>query len=107
MYWIHQNKAISYRVNESHILSLKRSRNEGKHKKGEVLNITVKDYLEKSDKFKSNYKGYKVAVEFEEKELPLEPYYLGLWLSDGHSYSNESLILMKKLLITLINMQKN
>ena len=87
MYWIHQNKAMSYRVNESHILSLKRSRNEGKHKKGEVLNITVKEYLEKSDKFKSNYKGYKVAVEFEEKELPLEPYYLGLWLGDGHSYS--------------------
>jgi replicative DNA helicase len=87
MYWIHQNKAISYRVNESHILSLKRSRNEGNHKKGDVLNISVKDYLEKSDKFKSNYKGYKVAVEFEEKELPIEPYYLGLWLGDGHSYS--------------------
>ncbi|TRX35221.1 replicative DNA helicase [Flavobacterium restrictum] len=87
MYWIHQNKAMSYRVNESHILSLKRSRNEGNHKKGDVLNITVKDYLTKSDKFKSNYKGYKVAVEFEEKNLPLEPYYLGLWLGDGHSYS--------------------
>ena len=87
MYWIHQNKAISYRVNESHILSLKRSRNEGNHKQGDVLNITVKDYLEKSDKFKSNYKGYKVGVEFDLKELPLEPYYLGLWLGDGHSYS--------------------
>ncbi len=87
MYWIHQNKAISYRVNESHILSLKRSRNEGKHKQGDVLNITVKDYLEKSSKFKSNYKGYKVGVEFDAKELPLEPYYLGLWLGDGHSYS--------------------
>ena len=87
MYWIHQNKAISYRVNESHILSLKRSRNEGNHKQGDVLNITVKDYLEKSDKFKSNYKGYKVGVEFDSKELPLEPYYLGLWLGDGHSYS--------------------
>ena len=87
MYWIHQNKAMSYRVNESHILSLKRSRNEGNHKQGDVLNITVKDYLEKSDKFKSNYKGYKVAVEFDSKELPLEPYYLGLWLGDGHSYS--------------------
>ncbi len=87
MYWVHQNKAMSYRVNESHILSLKRSRNEGAHKKGDVLNITVKDYLEKSDKFKSNYKGYKVAVDFTEKGLPLEPYYLGLWLGDGHSYS--------------------
>ena len=87
MYWIHQNKAISYRVNESHILSLKRSRNEGGHKKGDVLNITVKDYLEKSEKFKSNYKGYKVAVDFSEKPVSLEPYYLGLWLGDGHSYS--------------------
>lgn len=87
MYWIHQNKAISYRVNESHILSLKRSRNEGNHKKGTVLNITVKDYLAKSDKFKSNYKGYKVNVEFDEIDVPIEPYYLGLWIGDGHSYS--------------------
>ncbi|WP_435354988.1 replicative DNA helicase [Emticicia sp. SJ17W-69] len=88
MYWIRQNKAIDYRVNESHILSLKRSRNEGKYKKGEVLNITVKDYLDKSDKFKSNYKGYKVEIDFEERNLELEPYFLGLWLGDGHSYSS-------------------
>ena len=38
-------KASSYRVNESHILSLKRSRTEGPHTKGDVLNITVQDYL--------------------------------------------------------------
>ena len=87
MYWIHQNKAMSYRVNESHILSLKRSRSEGGHTKGKVLNITVKDYLEKSDKFKTNYKGYKTEVEFDAKLLTLEPYFLGLWLGDGHSYS--------------------
>lgn len=83
MYWVRQNKGMDYRVNESHILSLKRSRNEGGHQKGEVLNISVKDYLQKSDKFKSNYKGYKVAVEFEEKELAIAPYFLGLWLGDG------------------------
>lgn len=85
MYWVRQNKAIDYRVNESHILSLKRSRNEGPHKNGDVLNINVKEYLEKSDKFKSNYKGYKVAVNFNEKELNIEPYFLGLWLGDGAS----------------------
>jgi replicative DNA helicase len=88
MYWVHQNHGISYRVNESHILSLKRSRREGNHEHGEILNIEVKDYLTKSDKFKSNYKGYKVAVEFDEKPLPLNPYFLGLWLGDGHSYSS-------------------
>lgn len=88
MYWVHQNHGISYRVNESHILSLKRSRREGGHEHGEVLNIEVRDYITKSEKFKSNYKGYKVAVEFDEKELPIKPYFMGLWLGDGHSYSS-------------------
>lgn len=83
MYWIRQNKGMDYRVNESHILSLKRSRSEYCHKNGDVLNISVKDYLKKSDKFKSNYKGYKVAVEFSEKKLPIDPYFIGLWLGDG------------------------
>ncbi|CAA6824755.1 MAG: Replicative DNA helicase (EC [uncultured Sulfurovum sp.] len=64
MYWVRQNKGIDYRVNKSHILSLKRSRNEGKHKHGDILNIEVSDYIEKSNKFKSNYKGYKAKLDF-------------------------------------------
>ncbi|MEQ9298985.1 MAG: replicative DNA helicase [Cyclobacteriaceae bacterium] len=88
MYHIHQNKGISYRVNESHIISLKRSRNEGGHQRGDLLDICLREYLGKSDKFKSNYKGYKVPVEFKESHLPLNPYYLGVWLGDGHSYSS-------------------
>ncbi|BDY12665.1 replicative DNA helicase [Hydrogenimonas cancrithermarum] len=83
MYWVRQNRGIDYRVNESHILSLKRSRNENGHRHGEILNIPLKEYLKKSDKFKSNYKGYKVAVEFAEKEVPVDPYFLGIWLGDG------------------------
>ena len=85
MYWVRQNKGDDYRVNESHILSLKRSRNEGPHRHGDVLNITVKDYLAKDPKFRSNYKGYKVAIEFEARELPVDPYFLGVWLGDGAS----------------------
>ncbi|UFH60537.1 replicative DNA helicase [Sulfurovum mangrovi] len=85
MYWVRQNKGVDYRVNKSHILSLKRSRNDGRHKHGDVLNIKVADYIEKSDKFKTNYKGYKVGVEFNEKPLEIEPYFLGLWLGDGRS----------------------
>ncbi len=85
MYWVRQNKGDDYRVNESHILSLKRSRSEGPHRHGDVLNITVKDYLAKGPKFRSNYKGYKVPVEFEAQELPVDPYFLGLWLGDGSS----------------------
>lgn len=85
MYWIRQNKGIDYRVNESHILSLKRSRTEWQHHNRDVLNISVREYLSRSPKFKSNYKGYKVAVEFPERPLPLHPYFLGLWLGDGTS----------------------
>ncbi|PJJ60871.1 replicative DNA helicase [Hymenobacter chitinivorans DSM 11115] len=85
MYWVRQNKAEAYRVNESHILSLKRSRTEGPHRHGDVLNITVKDWLSKSEKFRSNYKGYKVPVEFAAQEVTVDPYFLGVWLGDGSS----------------------
>ena len=85
MYWVRQNKGIDYRVNESHILSLKRSRNEGKHKHGDVLNISIKDYNKKSNKFHTNYKGYKVGIDFAKQELHIDPYFLGIWLGDGTS----------------------
>ena len=85
MYWVRQNKGVDYRVNESHILSLRRSRTEGPHKNADVLNINVKEFLEKSPKFKNNYKGYKVSVEFKEKKMMINPYFLGLWLGDGSS----------------------
>ena len=85
MYWVHQNKGIDYRVNKSHILSLKRSRNGGKHTHGDILNISVDAYLKRSEKFKTNYKGYKVGVEFAQQEVEIDPYFLGLWLGDGIS----------------------
>jgi replicative DNA helicase len=87
MYWVRQNKALDYRVNASHILSLKRSRNENNSKNGDVLNLPLTDYMAASAKFKSNYKGYKMAVAFAEQTLPLCPYFLGLWLGDGTSAS--------------------
>ena len=83
MYWIRQNKAIDYRVNESHILSLKRSRSEGKHQNGDVLNLPLLEYLNASEKFKSNYKGYKVTVDFAEQALPINPYFLVLMVWIG------------------------
>ncbi len=85
MYWVRQNKGMDYRVNESHILSLKKRRQEGRHDRGSIIDISVRDYLNRSGKFKSNYKGYKVSVNFPEQALPLPPYFLGLWLGDGSS----------------------
>ncbi len=89
MYWVRQNKGLDYRVNESHILALKRSRTEWSHQNGDILEISVRDWLAQSPKFRTNYKGYKVAVEFPEKSLPLPPYFVGLWLGDGTSTKAE------------------
>ncbi len=88
MYWVRQKHGIDYRVNESHILSLKRSRNEGPHKQGDVLNIDINSYITKSDKWKTNYKGYKTAVDFNYTDVIIDPYFLGLWLGDGKSDSS-------------------
>ena len=102
MYWIRQNKGIDYRVNESHILSLKRSRNEGKHKYGDILNISIKEWLKKSKKFHSNYKGYKVAIDFPKQQLPVDPYFLGIWLGDGAS-SNVAIATKDQEIIDYLN----
>jgi hypothetical protein len=52
-----------------------------------VIEISVKDYLKLSDKKKGFLKGYRTAVDFEEKELPMDPYMIGYWLGDGSSAS--------------------
>ena len=83
MYWVRQNKGIDYRVNESHVLSLKRSGSDGQAKHGDVTNISVRDYLSKSAKFQMRNKGYKVPIDFPTQDLPINPYLLGVWLGDG------------------------
>jgi hypothetical protein len=50
-----------------------------------IIEIAVKDYIQLSEKKKGFLKGYKVPVEFPEKELPIDPYIIGYWLGDGHS----------------------
>ncbi|MCD6433173.1 MAG: replicative DNA helicase, partial [Sulfurimonas sp.] len=102
MFWVRQNKGIDYRVNESHILSLKRSRNDGKRKHGDILNISIKDYNKKSNKFHTNYKGYKVGIEFKKQALNIDPYFLGIWLGDGAS-SNVSIATMDSEIIKYLS----
>lgn len=86
MFAVRQNKACAYVVNSAHLLHLKKSRRtEGAGERGSTINVSVGEYLERSQKFRSNYKGYKVAVDYPRRDVPLEPYFLGVWLGDGHS----------------------
>ncbi|RLI46261.1 hypothetical protein DRO61_09480, partial [Candidatus Bathyarchaeota archaeon] len=56
-------------------------------RKGEVIDISVRDYLSKSNAWKDQYRLFKVGANFprQDKELLIDPYYLGLWLGDGTS----------------------
>lgn len=79
MYKITSVKGDSFVVNSEHILSLKKT---GTY---ETLNIKLCDFLKQNKTFQSKYKLYRVPVEFEEQKIPLDPYFIGLWLGDGDS----------------------
>lgn len=76
-------KGDSYIVNENHILSLKYNRANTE----KTVNISVKDFLKLTPYFKERCKGYRTAIEFGRRGVPVNPYFLGLWLGDGLSAS--------------------
>lgn len=86
MLWrVKQRRGIDYVVNESHILSLRVNRDRGRWKKGEIVNLSVADYLAQGDGFRHSAKGWKAALDFEDRPVPVDPYFLGIWLGDGAS----------------------
>ena len=76
------NKGEPFIVNEGHVLSLKSSpRYAGEPRK--TKNLTIEEYRRKSGFFKSRYRLWRAPVEFSEKELLIDPYFLGVLLGDG------------------------
>jgi len=85
MFWIRQKSGIDYRVNGDHILALLERNRQGN--KTEVEK-TVYETLELPQWFRNRQlQGYKVPIDFPEQDVPLAPYFLGLWLGDGSSYT--------------------
>ena len=80
-------KGKSFIVSDNHILRLKA--NDKNFKKKKYVEISVKDYMLKNSTFRTNYRLYRTNIDFTDnsKELPLDPYYLGILLGDG-SISN-------------------
>ncbi|MGH1334610.1 MAG: replicative DNA helicase [Aureispira sp.] len=81
MYWIHQDQAMSYRVNASHILSLRCIKATGDYQKDTLLHISVKEWLTYPTTFQACFQGYKVAVDFPKKPTLLPTYWVGLHLA--------------------------
>lgn len=92
-YNIIPTKGEVWGANKSHILMLQKY----VHRRGRglpgydkiIVEKTVDEYNKLSDSQKTQHKQYRVSVEFDEKELPIEPYMLGIWLGDGNSNNTQ------------------
>jgi hypothetical protein len=85
LYKIIPLKSEPFVVNGEHVLALVRPSKYNKEIK--FINISVLDYMNKSRSFKDHHKLFRSKINFEKKKVPIEPYFLGLWLGDGHSRS--------------------
>lgn len=93
MYSVEQSNGDDYTVTAEHILCLKRppgsapstAYGKNRYHGGDFLEMTVAEYHQQSTYFKRTWKGYKVGVEFPAAQVPIDPYYIGLWLGDGHN----------------------
>jgi hypothetical protein len=84
LYDIYNMSKFEFRCSSTHLLSLK-SKCCNKKKKQRILNVPVSDFIRLTDSQKQDYKGFSQAVEFEHKDVQIDPYLLGSWLGDGHS----------------------
>jgi len=85
MYRIQPTKGESFTVNSPHILALHLGKS--KRSKAKYVEVSVADYLGKSRTFKARTRLYRVGIDFPEQEVPVDPYFFGLWLGDGSSDS--------------------
>jgi len=84
LYRVVPTKGEPYVVNESHILSVKLTpRRHGE--KHALQAISVTDYLAACSTFKHRAKGWRAAIDWDHRAVPVDPYLLGLWLGDGTS----------------------
>lgn len=93
MYRVVPAKGESFVVNENHIMSLITTKCCGKRKRAhtgnEIVNISIKDYLDKGVTFKHVHKLRRCAVKFNNQaHLPMDPWFLGVLLGDGGMTTN-------------------
>jgi len=80
-------KGEPFATNGEHILCLKRTPTKKPDRlAGTVIHISVNDYLKTSQNFRNIHKLYRSAVDFPSRVTLLGPYFLGIWLGDGHSH---------------------
>ena len=92
MYEVEVKNGTNYTVNSRHDLYFgKWSKNENDdEEKIKTQTLTPPEYLFKNQKFKDNcFQLRSNGWELPKQNLPIEPYYLGIWLGDGSARNTE------------------
>lgn len=93
MYRVVPVRGESFICNRSHILTLKRTNTSKPTKRdlkaGEIVDLPIHQYINASRTFKTSYKLFHRGADWAKQSVPLDPYWLGLWLGDGTSCRTE------------------
>jgi superfamily I DNA/RNA helicase len=82
LYRIDPVKGDSWVCNDAHIMTLTGTNRE----RGRIIDIPLLDLLEKYKNYSrpdKNWKLWRTGVSFHHKEVPFDPYFIGLWLGNG------------------------
>jgi superfamily II DNA or RNA helicase len=80
-------------VNEDHVLTLVRTSADGQpHRNGELIDVTVREWMSWPKWRKHIHKLFRAPADFPKRTdiLPLDPYFLGIFLGDGCSMNGAS-----------------
>ncbi len=78
MYWVRQTFGEDYRVNASHILTVRPTAGSEA-----VLDIELREWRQLPAVRRAEHRGFKVAVEFDYRDVEVEPYEMGWGLGSG------------------------
>lgn len=90
MYNVKQSKGIDYKVTGNHLLHvcIRKHSNSYDGYRDEYRHMTPEQILNSNNYIKTQIRGIKSSgVEFDKKELNIDPYFMGLWLGDGSKRS--------------------
>lgn len=83
LYTITPKRGPAWTVTGNHVLNVKQYIN----RKMQFRNITVLDLLAQSKFRQANTWQWQATIEYTQKELPIDPWWLGAWLGDGHQHT--------------------
>jgi hypothetical protein len=84
MYLVRPKRGVPFTANDQHVLSLKYPMRH-QHSKTKIVNLTIEAVLSRGERFRKGAFLYRTGVQYPTRPVPLDPYFLGLWLGDGTS----------------------